>query len=103
MPRICDLIVGKKVGVGHNVSHSNRKTKRKFVPNFINVRLQSAGLRKKIGLRIANRTLRTIDLRGNLDNFLLQTKNNKLTPLARKMKRCLIKNLSQHTNPPVSE
>ena len=33
MSRICD-ITGKKVMVGNNVSHSNRKTKRKFYPNL---------------------------------------------------------------------
>lgn len=89
MARVC-VLTGKKVGVGHKVSHSNHKTKRKFVPNLIKTTLYSALLKRNIRLRIAARTLRTIDYKGDFDSFILQTKNGKLTNIAKKIKKKLL-------------
>lgn len=45
MSRVCEL-TGVSVQSGHNVSHSQRKTKRKFLPNLQNVSLFSDSLKK---------------------------------------------------------
>ncbi len=47
MSRVCD-ICGKGPSTGHNVSHSHRKTKRRWLPNLQRVRAMVDGLSKKI-------------------------------------------------------
>ena len=50
--------------VGNNVSHSNHKSKRRFLPALRNIRLQSESLGQTFRLRISNAALRTVDFRG---------------------------------------
>lgn len=90
MSRICELTDRKK-SFGNKVSHSNRKTKRTFLLNLHKVTLTSDILNEKFKFRIATRTLRTIDYKGSLDDFLLNTKTVKLSEKARKIKRMLRK------------
>ena len=85
MTRKCDL-TGKLVVTGNNVSHSNNKTKRRFIPNLQNVSLYSDNLEKKLKFRIATSTLRTIEKNGGIDSFLLNTYDKKLTSIAKKQK-----------------
>jgi large subunit ribosomal protein L28 len=63
MSRICEL-TGKKAVVGNKVSHSNRKTKRKFNPNLIEKKFYIPEEDKWITLRIAASALRTINKNG---------------------------------------
>ena len=77
MSRICDL-TGKKVMFGNNVSHAKNKTKRRFLPNLQNVTMYSEILEKKIKLRIAVSSLRTVEKNGGLDSFLLKSKKSHL-------------------------
>ncbi|MEL6688002.1 MAG: bL28 family ribosomal protein, partial [Pseudomonadota bacterium] len=74
---------------GHNVSHSNIKTKRRFEVNLCNVTLRSDALGQDYKLRIAAKTLRTVDFKGGLDGFLMGTKNHKLTDKAKKLKKAV--------------
>jgi len=73
--------------VGHNVSHSNIKTKRRFLPALNPATLQSDALGQSFRLRISNKALRTVDFRGGLDAFLLGAKDEQLSPRALKIKR----------------
>lgn len=73
--------------VGHNVSHSNIKTKRRFLPALSPVKLQSDALGATFKLRISNAALRTIDFRGGLDPFLVKAKDEVLSPRALKIKK----------------
>lgn len=73
--------------VGHNVSHSNVKTKRRFLPALSPSTLASESLGQSYRLRISNAALRTIDFRGGLDAFLLKARDEQLSPRARKIKR----------------
>lgn len=91
MSRTCSLIEKKKVLVGHNVSHSNRKTKRVFRPNLIQTSLHSEILNQSFNLRIARNTMRTIDKKGGLDSFLLNTFDKYLTTEALSIKKKLKK------------
>ncbi|MFT4778727.1 MAG: large subunit ribosomal protein L28 [Flavobacteriales bacterium] len=60
MARVCQLS-GKKVMVGNNVSHSKRRTKRKFFPNLIRKRFYVESEDKWLILRICTSELRTIN------------------------------------------
>jgi large subunit ribosomal protein L28 len=73
--------------VGHNVSHSNIKTKRRFLPALSPASLHSDSLGQTFRLRISNAALRTIDFRGGLDPFLLKSRDESLSPRALKIKK----------------
>jgi large subunit ribosomal protein L28 len=86
MSRRCEL-TGKGPQVGHRVSHSNRKTKRRFLPNLLNVTMISDALGRSVKLRVSANALRTVDHRGGLDAFLSVAKNAELSPQMRELKR----------------
>lgn len=94
MTKSCDL-TGKTVQTGNNVSHSHRKTRRRYLPNLHAVSLQSDALKQTVKLRIAIHTLRSIDKNGGLDSFLLKTSNIKLTDTAVKLKKRIKKALEK--------
>jgi len=86
MSRRCDL-TGKGAQTGHKVSHSNRKTKRRFLPNLCNVTLLSDTLGRSVRLRVSAHALKTVDHRGGLDAFLAKAKDDELSPKALELKR----------------
>jgi len=86
MPWRCEL-TGKTRQIGHRVSHSNRKTKRRFMPNLLQVTLMSETLNRSVRLRISANALKTVDHRGGLDAFLLAAKDGELSPRALELKR----------------
>ena len=86
MARRCEL-TGKGPQVGHKVSHSNRKTKRRFLPNLCNVTLISDALGRSVRLRVSANALKTVDRRGGLDAFLIKAKDVELGPRARELRR----------------
>ncbi len=93
MSRKCDL-TGKSAQTGHKVSHSNRKTKRRFLPNLVNVTLTSDTLNRSVRFRISANALKTVDHRGGLDAFLAKAKDVELSPKALDLKRALEKKLA---------
>lgn len=93
MSRKCEL-TGKSALVGHKVSHSNIKTKRRFLPNLVNVTLQSDALSRNVRLRISTNALKSVDHRGGLDAFLVKAKADELSPRALKLKRDIEKKLA---------
>jgi large subunit ribosomal protein L28 len=86
MSRRCEL-TGKGAQVGHKVSHSNRKTKRRFLPNLLHLTLISDTLGRSVRLRLSAHALKTVDHRGGLDAFLIKAKEAELSPTARDLKR----------------
>ena len=86
----CDL-TGKKAQVGHKVSHSNIKTKRRFLPNLRSVTLVSDALGRTVRVRVSANALRTVDHRGGLDAFLLKASDDDLAPKMRVLKRAIMK------------
>jgi large subunit ribosomal protein L28 len=86
MSRRCEL-TGKGALVGHKVSHSNHKTKRRFLPNLCNVTMTSDALGRAVRLRISANALKTVDHRGGLDAFLIKAKADTLSPRALELKR----------------
>ena len=63
MARVCQ-VTGKKPRSGHNVSHANNRTKRRFLPNLQYRRFWIEGEKRWIRLRVTNAGLRTIDKKG---------------------------------------
>lgn len=86
MSRRCEL-TGKGVLTGHRVSHSNRKTNRRYLPNLQTVTLESESLKRNFRFRIATSALRTVDHRGGLDAFLMGSRDEHLSPRALKVKK----------------
>ena len=86
MTKKCEL-TGISPLKGHNVSHANNKTKRRFLPNLNMVSLSSEKLEKTFKLKVSASALRTVDKKGGLDIFLLSTDNSLLSPNALKIKK----------------
>lgn len=86
MSRRCDLS-GKAPQVGHKVSHSNIKTKRRFLPNLLNVTMISDTLGRSVRLRVSANALKTVDHRGGLDAFLMKARDEELSEKALELKR----------------
>lgn len=85
MARKCP-VTGKGVLVGHNVSHSNIKTKRRFLPNLQTISLLSDTL-GPVRLYISAAAIRTIEKNGGIDAFLRGTPDSRLSPEIRRLKR----------------
>jgi large subunit ribosomal protein L28 len=77
MSRRCEL-TGKGAQVGHKVSHSNIKTKRRFLPNLLNVTMISESLGRSVRLRISANALKSVDHRGGLDAYLVKARDGEL-------------------------
>ncbi|QJP16182.1 50S ribosomal protein L28 [Starkeya sp. ORNL1] len=90
MSRRCEL-TGKAVLTGNRVSHSNRKTRRRFLPNLVNVTLASDVLKRSVKLRVSANALKTVDHRGGLDAFLVKAHIDELSPKAAELKRAVEK------------
>jgi large subunit ribosomal protein L28 len=86
MARRCEL-TGKGVMTGNTVSHAINKTRRRFLPNLLNVTLISDALGRSVRLRISANALRTVEHRGGLDAFLLKASDADLSDRALGLKQ----------------
>lgn len=93
MAKRCQLS-GKGPRAGQNVSHSNRKTKRRFDPNLQRVHLRSEALRRSVPMRVSTRLIRTVQKHGGIDAWLLRTRDAQLPPEALRLKRRIQKALA---------
>ena len=93
MSRTCEL-TAKAVMSGNNVSHANNKTKRRFLPNLVNVTLISETLNQNVRLRITANALRSVEHRGGLDAFLLKAGDDDLSQRARLLKKQIAKKIA---------
>ena len=94
MSRRCEL-TGKGVLTGNNISHSHIRTRRRFLPNLVNVHLMSEVMGQRYRFRISAQALKTVEHRGGLDAFLLKAKNSELSPKALKLKKQIRARLAQ--------
>ena len=93
MSRRCEL-TAKGPLVGHKVSHSNIKTKRRFLPNLCNVTFISDALGRNVRLRVSTNAIKSVDHRGGFDAFLIKAKADDLSPKALLLKRAIEKKLA---------
>lgn len=97
MSRRCEL-TAKGPQVGHRVSHSNIKTKRRFLPNLVNVTFLSDVLGRSVRLRVSTNALKSVDHNGGLDTFLLKAKIDDLSLKAAELKRQIEKKKAETAN-----
>ena len=90
MARRCEL-TAKAVLTGNNVSHANNKTRRRFLPNLVNVSLISDALGRTVHLRVSANALRSVEHRGGLDAFLAKAHDAELSPRVQVLKREIAK------------
>ena len=86
MSKKCEL-TGKNPMKGHNVSHANNKTKRRFLPNLKKVKFTSELLKRSLKLTVSNAGVRSVDKKGSFDEFLKSVKNKNLSPRLKKLKK----------------
>jgi large subunit ribosomal protein L28 len=91
MARRCSIDVNKGVLVGNKVSHSNRKSKKRFLPNLQIISFLSDVLGKSLTLRITPSSARTIEHNEGIDNYLITTSSSKLTVEAQRLKKQIMK------------
>ena len=89
MSKKCEL-TGKIPLKGHNVSHANNKTKRRFLPNLKKVKFKSEILNKCLRLTVSNAGLRSVDKKGSFDQFIKSTKSKYLSKLLKKLKKNIL-------------
>lgn len=82
MSRRC-MVTGKGVMTGNNVSHAHNKTRRRFLPNVQDTRVFSEVLNRMFRLRVSAAGLRTLQHKGGLDKWLMDTAPTKLDPKLR--------------------
>ncbi len=63
MSRVCQL-TGKRPIAGNNVSHSNQKTKRRFLPNLQKKRFYIPETDKWVTLKVSSKAIRNINKLG---------------------------------------
>ena len=90
MSRRCEL-TAKGPQVGHTVSHSNIKTKRRFLPNLVNETFISEALGRNVRLRVSTNAVKSVDHNGGLDAFLLKASADVLSSRALELKRAIQK------------
>lgn len=98
MPRVCK-VTGKKTQVGMNVSHSNRHTKRTFLPNLQTLKFHSDILGRDFSLRISTAGLRTLTKHGGLDGYVMAKPVSKLTSEMAAVKKAIEKKAGKPAAP----
>ena len=89
MSKKCEL-TAKKPLKGHNVSHANNKTKRKFLPNLKKVKFKSEILNKSLRLTVSNAGVRSVDKKGSFDQYIISAKTRNLSLRLKKLKKSLL-------------
>ena len=89
MSKKCEL-TGKIPMKGHNVSHANNKTKRRFLPNLKKVKFKSEILKRSLRLTVSNAGVRSVDKKGSFDEFIKSAKVRDLSIRLKKIKKSLI-------------
>ncbi len=89
MSKKCEL-TGKIPMKGHNVSHANNKTKRRFLPNLKKVKFTSELTKRSLKLTVSNAGVRSVDKKGSFDEYLKVVKNKNLSPRLKKLKKIIL-------------
>ena len=89
MSKKCEL-TGKIPMKGHNVSHANNKTKRRFLPNLKKVNFTSELMKRSLKLTVSNAGVRSVDKKGSFDEYLKVVKNKNLSPRLIKLKKGIL-------------
>ena len=96
MSRRCQL-TGRGVQTGNNVSHAHNKTRRRFLPNLQKTSMYSEALGQSVRLKVSSHAIRTVEQKGGLDIFLLDTRDSDLEPEILRLKKKIKKAQAQTT------
>ena len=72
------LFGGTTKQFGNQISHSVRHSRRTWAPNTHAKNLWSDALGRRVRVKLTAGVLRTIDFKGGLDSYLLQTRDDKI-------------------------
>ncbi|MEN9724171.1 MAG: hypothetical protein RJB38_2157 [Pseudomonadota bacterium] len=89
MANFCEL-TRKGPTTGNLVSHSNIKTRTRWLPNLVNKRYEIVELGQILTLRLSTRAIRTIDKQGGISQAIKRAKNQELSPRLQRIKARLI-------------
>ena len=89
MSKKCEL-TGKIPMKGHNVSHANNKTNRRFLPNLKKAKFTSELLKRSLTLTVCKGGVRCVDKKGTFDEFLITVKNKNISSRLKKLKKSLL-------------
>ena len=89
MSKKCEL-TGKIPMKGHNVSHANNKTNRRFLPNLKETKFTSKLLKRSLTLTVSNAGMRCVDKKGTFDEFLKTARNKNISPRLKKLKKSIL-------------
>ncbi len=98
MSRRCEL-TGVGVFTGNKVSHSNIKTRTRWLPNLKKKLYQIPELGQNITLNLTARAMRTIDKHGGISNALFNVREEKLSPRLVKTKAQILKQRRKASQP----
>lgn len=90
MAKVCEL-TGKGVFTGNLVSHSNRKTRTRWLPNLKNKRFTIPELGQVISIRLSTSAIRTIDKKRGISNAIRDAKPTDLSPRLQAVRAALLK------------
>jgi len=93
MSRRCEL-TGKGVLTGNNVSHANNKSRRRYLPNLLDVTVLSDSLGQSFRLKICRQAQRSVDHAGGFDTFILKARDEQLSYRARDIKKRVAKTVA---------
>ncbi|MGI4775632.1 MAG: 50S ribosomal protein L28 [Janthinobacterium lividum] len=94
MSRRCELS-GVGVQYGNKVSHSQRKTRRRFEPNMRVVRFLSEVLGQQFRLRVNAHCMRSVEKAGGIDHYIIKIKEDKLSINAKTLRKKIIDRKSE--------
>lgn len=86
MAQVCEL-TGKRPNYGNKVSHSNIKTRTRWLPNLRAKKYEIPELKRTFSLLLSTRAIRTIDKYGSITAALMAAKENVLSPRLAKTRR----------------
>ena len=94
MSRRCEL-TGIDPQFGNNVSHSQRKTRRRFNPNMRIAHYKSDITGQNYRLNLVAKTMRTIEKLGGFDNFMIKNSADNMSMKAKSIKKLIVKKIKE--------
>ena len=94
MSKICEL-TGKRPTTGNLVSHSNIKTRTRWLPNIQRKKYIVKELSQTLTLRLSTEAIKNIDKQGGISRALLLAKDEKLSDRLKHVKIQIKKSLKK--------
>ena len=88
MSQVCEL-TGKRPSYGNKVSHSNIKTRTRWMPNLRAKKYEIPELKRTLSLLLSSRAIRTIDKFGGITPAIMNAKVEMLSPRLAKVRNAI--------------